>query len=47
MHNVQHEKYNNIRKSERYLVQTRSQTKSSGIKLPDIHGVSKSLDPNT
>ena len=23
-----------------------SQTKSSGIKLPEVHGVSKNLDPN-
>ena len=23
-----------------------SQTKSSGIKLPDVHGVSKNLDPH-
>ena len=33
---------NIIGKTERYLVQTRS----SGIKLPEIHGVSKNLDPN-
>ena len=46
MHNLLHEKYYNIGKSERYLVQTQSQNKSSGVKLPDIHGVSKSLDPN-
>ena len=39
-------KYYNIGKSERYLVQMQSQTKSSGIKLPEVHGVSKSLDPN-
>ena len=32
--------------SERYLIQTRSQTKSSGIKLPEVHGVRKNLDPN-
>ena len=23
-----------------------SQTKSTGVKLPEVHGVSKSLDPN-
>ena len=46
MHNLLHEKYYNIGKSERYLVQTQSQTKSSGMKLPEVHGVSKSLDPN-
>ena len=30
----------------KYLVQTWSQVKSSGIKLPEVHGVSKGLDPN-
>ena len=45
-HNLLHEKYYNIGKSERYLVQTQSQTKCSGIKLPEVHGVSKSLDSN-
>ena len=46
MHNLLHEKYYNIGKSEKYLVQMWSQTTSSGIKLPEIHGVSKNLDPN-
>ena len=32
--------------SEKYLIQTRSQAKSSGIKFLDIHGVEKNLDPN-
>ena len=45
MHNLIHEKYYNIGKLERYLAQIQSQTKSSGVKLPDIHGASKSLDP--
>ena len=31
---------------ERYSVQTRPQVKASGIKLPEIHGVNKSLDPH-
>ena len=39
-------KYYNTRKTEKYLVQTWSQTKSSGIKLPEVHGMSKNLDPN-
>ena len=43
MHKVLHEKYYNI---GRYLVQTRSQAKSSGIKLPEVHGMRKNLDPN-
>ena len=33
-------------KTDQYLVQTRSQAKSSGIKLPEIHGANKSLDPH-
>ena len=27
-------------------MQTRSQARSSSIKLPDVHGVGKNLDPN-
>ena len=46
MHNLLHEKYYNIGKTERYLVQMQSQTKSSGIKLPEVHCMSKNLDPN-
>ena len=30
MHNLLHEKYYNIGKTEKYLVQTQSQTRSSG-----------------
>ena len=30
----------------KYLIQTHSQAKTSGIKLPEVHGVGKSLDPN-
>ena len=33
-------------KNERYLVQTRLQAKSSGIKIPEIHGTNKGLDPH-
>ena len=33
-------------KNDRYVVQTRSQVKSSGIKLPEIHGTNKGLDPH-
>ena len=46
VHNILHEKYYNIGKSEKYLVQMQSQMKSSGIKLPEVHGVSKNVDPN-
>ena len=34
MHKVLHKNYYNI---ENYLVQTRSQARSSGIKLPEVH----------
>ena len=43
MHKILHENYYNI---DSYLVQTRSQARSSGIKLPEVHGVGKNLDPN-
>ena len=31
---------------DKYLVQTRSQVRSSGIRLPEIHGANKGLDPH-
>ena len=43
MHKVLHESYYNI---DKYLVQTRSQAKTSGIKLPEVHSLGKNLDPN-
>ena len=46
MHSVLHEKYYNIGNSEKYLIQILSQAKSSVLKLPEVCGVSKSLDPN-
>ena len=33
----------NMTESDKYLVQTRSQAKSSGVKLPEVHGIEKSL----
>ena len=33
-------------KTNKYLVQTRSQAKSSSIKIPEIHGTKKGLDPH-
>ena len=48
MQNILQSKYYNIVEKEegKYLVQMRSQAKSSGITLPDIHGVDKGIDPN-
>ena len=36
----------NLPRKDKYLVQTRSQVKSSGIRLPEIHRVNKGLDPH-
>ena len=46
MYQVLHKKYYNMGNTENYLVQTQLQTESSGIKLPEVHGVRKNLDPN-
>ena len=43
MHKVLEENYYKIGS---YLVQTRSQARSSGIKLQEIHGMRNNLDPN-
>ena len=46
MFQVLHKKYYNIGNTEKYLIQTQSQTKSSGIKLPEVWGMRKNLDLN-
>ena len=43
MHKVLQEDYYKI---DSYLVQTRSQARSSGIKLPEFPGMRRNLDPN-
>ena len=43
MHKVLQENYYKI---DSYFVQTRSQARSSGIKLPEVHGMRKNCDPN-
>ena len=43
MNTVLQENYYTI---DSYLVQTRSQARSSGIKLPEVHGMRKNLGPN-
>ena len=47
MKNILHSKYYNIgeTKEAKYLVQTRSQVKSSSITLPAVQGVDKGIDP--
>ena len=37
---------NNLPRKDKYMVQTRSQVRSSGIRLPEIHGANKGLDPH-
>ena len=48
MQGLLHSRYYNIGEgnSGKSLVQTWSQAKSSGIKIPKEHGVGKGLDPN-
>ena len=47
MMSVLEDKYYNIDKGrEKYMVQTRSQTKASGVQLPEVHGCRKRLDPH-
>ena len=47
MRSVLQDKYYNLDKdSEKYMVQTRSQMKASGVQLPQVHGFRKRLDPN-
>ena len=44
---VLQDKYDNIDKDrEKHMVQTRSQTKASGVQLPEVHGSRKRLDPH-
>ena len=43
-YHIDHE--NNLPRKDKYLVQTRSQVRSSGIRLPEIHGVNKGINPH-
>ena len=41
------DKYYNVNENEeKYIVQTRLQTKASGVQLPEVHGLRKRLDPH-
>ena len=42
---LQDKYYSLERESEKYMIQTRSQTKASGVQLPEVHGSKKGLDP--
>ena len=47
MKSVLQDKYYNVNENEgKYMVQTRSQTKASGVQLPEVHGTRKKLDPH-
>ena len=48
MQNTLKSRYYNIGEKEqgKYLVQTRSQAKSSGITLPEEYGINKAINPN-
>ena len=39
-------RYYNVGNESRYLVQMHLQAKDSGIKLPEVHGVDKGINPN-
>ena len=47
MKTILNERYYKVEEEKgKYLVQTQSQTKDSGIKVPEVHGTKKGLDPN-
>ena len=48
MQNILQSRYYNKgeRKEGKYVVQTRSQVKSSGITVPGVHCIDKGIDPN-
>ena len=49
MRDILQEKYynfNDTKVGDKYLVQTRSQAQASGVKVPEVHGIEKSLDPH-
>ena len=39
------DRYYNVGSNNRYLIQTHSQAKASGVKLPEVHGVDKGINP--
>ena len=44
MYNALYETFYRIEPQDQYLVQTQSQTKVTGITLPEVHGTKKMLD---
>ena len=44
---VLQDKYYNLEgENKRYIIQTRSQMKASGVQFPEVHGLRKGLDPH-
>ena len=43
---VLNNKYYNVRRENRYLVQTCSQSKDIALKLAEVHGTEKGIDPD-
>ena len=46
MYNALYETYYRVGPTERYLVQTQSQTKAAGVKLLEVHGARKMITIN-
>ena len=47
MRMVLQDKYYNLdKKNVKFMVQTRLQTKASGVQMPEVHGSRKGLDPH-
>ena len=46
MKTILKDKYYNVGKESKYLVQTHSQIKDREIKLPEVHGAEKAVDPD-
>ena len=42
---ISNDKYYNVGKENRYLVQRHSQSKNTGVKLPEVHGAKKKYRP--
>ena len=40
------DRYYNIGSGNKYLIQMCSQAKASAVKLPEVHGIDKGVDPN-
>ena len=47
MYNALYETYYRVEPTDRYVVQMESQTKATGVKLPEVHCVRKTIIVNT